>query len=381
MTGKRFVRRQSAGRPMRVIGVAGTSGKTTTAWLTAAVLAEAGLNVGVLSDLGCLGPDDPQPVAVPYASPERFARWLGRLGAAGCSHAVVEIPRGMPASSLPVELTFDTVIVTNLAGRGGRGRSAAVRSVRSLGPDGVLVTGCDPARTDELVQELPAGCRLTTTGLGAGCDIRATAVQGGLFGRTVVVSSGRQLTPLAVGTPTVGFIRDSLLAAAVGGRYGIPLELAMRGIEAAGNVPGRMERIDLGQDTPLFLDGPTSGHALGATLTSLRRLTHGRLAVIAEEPLVNRIGQETFQAVVARHSDACVVAPRTVLADDPAAADIAAYARIDRLLDSLGPDDCGLVLGGVGRPGTPPGRFPLAMLVDAWLQISQAPAEPGRRAA
>ena len=113
------------------------------------------------------------------------------------------------------------------------------------------------------------------------------------------------------------------------------------------------------------------------TLTSLRRLTHGRLAVIAEEPLVNRIGQETFQAVVARHSDACVVAPRTVLADDPAAADIAAYARIDRLLDSLGPDDCGLVLGGVGRPG----RFPLAMLVDAWLQISQAPAEPGRRAA
>ena len=136
MTGKRFVRRQSAGRPMRVIGVAGTSGKTTTAWLTAAVLAEAGLNVGVLSDLGCLGPDDPQPVAVPYASPERFARWLGRLAAAGCSHAVVEIPRGMPASSLPVELTFDTVIVTNLAGRGGRGadRSSSSPSSPSTQP-------------------------------------------------------------------------------------------------------------------------------------------------------------------------------------------------------------------------------------------------------
>lgn len=381
MTGKRFVRRQSAGRPMRVIGVAGTSGKTTTAWLTASVLAEAGLKVGVLSDLGCLGPDDPRPVAVPYASPERFARWLGRLAAAGCSHAVVEIPRGMPARSLPAELALDTLVVTNLTARGGRSHSTAVRGLRSLGPDGVLVTGCDPARTAELVHELPAGCRLTTTGLGAGCDIRATAVEGHLFGRTVLVSSGRQLSPLAVGTPTVGFIRDSLLAAAVGGRYGIPLELAMRGVEAAGTVPGRVERIDVGQDTPLFLDGPTSSHALGATLTSLRRLTCGRLAVIAEEPLVNRIGKETFQGVVARHSDTCVVAPLTVLADDPAAADIAAYARIDRLLASLGPDDCGLVLGGTGRPGTPPGRFPLAMLVDAWLQISQAPAEPRRRVA
>lgn len=390
MKGKRFGRPQE--RPMRVIAVAGTSGKTTTAWLTAAVLAEAGLNVGVLSDLGCLGPDDKRPVAAPYASPRRFGGWLERLAAAGCSHAVVELPSGMPASSLPADVAFDTVVVTNLAdhqpassGRGRSGRSAAVRAVRSLGPDGVLVTGCGPARANQLAGRLPPGCRLTTAGLADECDVRATAVEGGLFGRTVVVSAGRQLTPLAVGTPTVSFIRDGLLAAAVGGRYGIPLEVAIRAIESAGNVPGRMERIDLGQDTPLFLDGPTSPHALGGTLASLRRLTRGRLAVIAEEPLVNRIGNGPFDALVSRHCDACVIAPRTVLADDPADADIAAYARIDRLLDSLGPDDCGLVLGGVGRPGTPPcsppGRFPLAMLVDAWLQISQAPAAPGRRAA
>jgi len=46
---------------MRLIAVTGTSGKTTTTWLTAAVLAEAGLRVGVLSDHGCLGPDDSLP--------------------------------------------------------------------------------------------------------------------------------------------------------------------------------------------------------------------------------------------------------------------------------------------------------------------------------
>ena len=39
-------------RRMRVIAVTGTSGKTTTAWLTAAVLSEGGARVGVLSDLG-----------------------------------------------------------------------------------------------------------------------------------------------------------------------------------------------------------------------------------------------------------------------------------------------------------------------------------------
>jgi UDP-N-acetylmuramoyl-L-alanyl-D-glutamate--2,6-diaminopimelate ligase len=387
MKDERFGRRRPT-RRMRVIAVAGTSGKTTTAWLTAAVLAEAGLNVGVISDLGCLGPDDDQPVMSRAASPRRFGDWLARLAAAGCSHAVVELAGRMTARSLPADLAFDTVVVTNLAGRrpalersGKSGRSLAVRAVRSLRPDGVLVTGCAPDRTDQLARQLPSGCHLTTTGLADDCDVWATAVEGGLFGRTVVVSSGRQMTPLAVGTPTVSFVRDSLLAAAVGNRHGIPLDVAIRGIESAGTVPGRMERLDFGQDTPLFLDGPTSGHALGATLASLRRLTRGRLVVMAEEPLVNRIGAGHFQALADRHADACVIAPQTVLADDPADADVAAYARIDRLLDSLGADDCGLVLGGVGQPGPPPGRFPLAMLVDAWLQISQAPASPGRRAA
>jgi hypothetical protein len=159
----------------------------------------------------------------------------------------------------------------------------------------------------------------------------------------------------------------------------------VRGIESAGGVPGRVERLDRGQDAALFIDSPTTDHALAATLASLRRLTKGRLVVIAEEPLVKRIGGGRFGPLVARHCDGCIVAPVTVLADDPADADVAAYARIDRLLDSLGPEDCGLILGGVGRSGTrppsPPGRFALAMLADAWLRISQASAPVGRRAA
>ena len=191
--------------------------------------------------------------------------------------------------------------------------------------------------------------------------------------------------PLSLDTPVVPFVRDCLLAAAVGVRYGVPLEVGVRGIESVGPAPGRVERIDRGQETPLFIDAPTSRHALAATLASLRRLTRGRLAVIAEEPLVAHLGGDAFGPLVARHCDACVVAPTSVLADDPADTDLAAYARIDRLLGSLGPDDCGVVLGGSGGDDTSPGpgrRFPLATLLEAWLQIAQAPVElPPRRAA
>ncbi len=379
-------------RSMRVIGITGTSGKTTTSWLAAAALAEAGHEVGVLSDLGCLAPGDRQPVASTYGSRLGLAAWLGQLAEAGCSHAVVEVSSAMLAHDLLADVELDTLVVTNdvtgrLAARGSRRRApgAPATAVAALQPGGVLVTGCDATARERLEQRLPAGCHVVTAGLADTCDMQAAAVEGNLFGRTVLVSSGGQLAPLTLGTPVVSFVRDSLLAAAVAGRYGIPLEVALRGIESAGGVPGRVERLDVGQDAALFLDAPTSGHALATTLASLRRLTRGRLVVIAEEPLVERIGGGRFGPLVARHCDGCIVAPATVLADDPADADVAAYARIDRLLESLGPDDCGLVLGGVGRSGTrppaPAGRFPLAMLVRAWLQIAQAPAPADRRAA
>ena len=108
--------------------------------------------------------------------------------------------------------------------------------------------------------------------------------------------------------------------------------------------------------------------------------------MLAEEPTIARLGGERFGPLVARHCDACLVAPATVLDDDPGDPDLAAYARIDRLLASLGPEDCLLTLGGLpaeGRgPRPPAGRFPLAMLVDGWLQLANEPAlAPNRRAA
>jgi hypothetical protein len=70
------------------------------------------------------------------------------------------------------------------------------------------------------------------------------------------------------------------------------------------------------------------------------------------------------------------------------AADVMAYARIDRLLSSLGEQDCLLVLGDVnGRcesPIDPDGDpLPLAAVVDGWLQLAHVPQPivSGRHAA
>jgi UDP-N-acetylmuramoyl-L-alanyl-D-glutamate--2,6-diaminopimelate ligase len=372
----------SPSTPLRVIAVTGTSGKTTTAWLTAAALTEAGLRVGVLSDLGCLGLDDDLPRPAAYARPAALARWLERLAEEGCSHAVVELPARALAAHARAGFRCDTLAVTNLAASrvdplaaAMTRRPAAARLTAALAKGGCLVSGVGGSQLGRLVRRLPQGATCLTAGLAEGCDLQASPVEAGLFGRTVLARHGGQIVPLSLDAPVVPIVRDSLVAAAIAARYGVPLDVAVRGIESVGSVPGRMERIDRGQDAAVFIDMPTSGHALSATLASLRRLTAGQLGVIAEESLARRLGSDEFGPLVARHCDRCVLAPATVLADDAADADLAAYARIDRLLESLGRDDCLLVLGAGRRSPEPPegepaGRFPLAMLVDGWLQIA-----------
>jgi UDP-N-acetylmuramoyl-L-alanyl-D-glutamate--2,6-diaminopimelate ligase len=382
---------------LKLIAVTGTSGKTTTAWLAAAVLAEAGRRVGVLSDLGCLDAESTLPERAAYAEPAALAAWLERLVANGCTHAVVEVSSRMLARQSLAGVTAALVAVPNIAtahldlhGTTRAYRALKGRILDALGPGGCLVTGTPSATLDRLRRRAARTCdqpAFLSAGLTAGCDITAVPVERGLYGQTFLLRAGGQSVPVAVDTPTAAFVADAVVAAAIGMRCGVSLELAARGIEAAGAVPGRMERLDRGQDGAVFLDMPTSGHALAATLAGLRRLTPGRLAVIADERWVRGIGTGAVRRRIARWCDECLLVPATMMSTDAADADITAYARLDRLLNRLGRRDCLLVLGdpriGGGEIGGPDdGEQALADVVDGWLRLAHPPrARLGRRAA
>jgi UDP-N-acetylmuramoyl-L-alanyl-D-glutamate--2,6-diaminopimelate ligase len=378
-------------REMRVIAVAGTSGKTTTAWLAASVLAEAGHRVGVLSDLGCLGPDDAEPVGDDITSPPVLASWLARLASSGCSHAIVEMSSGMLAAQAMAGVVSDTVVVTNAAAAHLDAhatprayRRILERVMQTLRDGGCLVSGMGTRGTRRFAAAAAGGVECLAAGLHEACGVRALAVDRSLSGRTFLLATGGQMVPVAADTPTVPFVRDAVLAAAVGVRYGMSLERIARGLESAGGVPGRVERIDRGQDAAVFVDSPSTMHAVSATVASLRRLTRGRLVVAVERPVAAKLGGRGFASRLGHWVDDVLVVPASIAADDPQSSDLAAYARLDRTLGGLRRGDCAVVIGPPGRPG---GRGPrggmLPLLVDGWLQLAHPAAEPfsGRRAA
>ena len=386
---------------LKVIAITGTSGKTTTAWLVASVLAEAGLQVGVLSDLGCLDADSTVPQPADLEQPRVLAAWLARLVASGCTHAVIEVSSTMLANQALAGVTCDTVVVTSIATAHAEshGTTAAYRAIKgrileSLAPDGVLIANTDDHRVAALAlaraKASPRRSRATiTVGLSSGADVSATPVERSLGGQTFLLRAGGHIAPVAVATPVASFVRNSLAAAAVGLRMGAGLEVIARGLEAAGSVSGRLERISRGQDGQVFIDIPTSGHALASTLGSLRRLTAGRLVLIADEDQARQLGgKRQFALRAARWCDESLVVPAGVLDEGAGSRELAAYARIDRLLSQVGPHDCVLVIGSRPQPAGDPGdpgepQFPLAGLVDSWLQLAHPPVAPfrGRRVA
>ena len=388
-------------RRMEVIAITGTSGKTTTAWLTASVLAEGGMSVGVLSDLGCLDGDATTPVPAAFDRPAELAAWLGRLAATGCTHAVIEVSSVMLARHVLAGVSCDAVVVTNLASAhlDRHGTIEAYHEIKerildSLGEDGCLFANLDDARVRRLVGRHVAQRRHTPrrrmvgVGLNRRADLTATAVERHLGGQTFLLRHAGDAAAVGVTVPVASFVRNGLLAAAVGIAQGVPMELVARGLESTGGVPGRLERIRRGQDVHVFVDQPTSGHALASTLTSLRRLTPGRLVVLAEEKALGPLGGGgRFAERVSRWCNDCLVAPEGVLDASAGSRQLAAYARIDRLLSGLGSRDCVLVVGShlaprpdpgdPGDPGEP--QVPLAVVVDAWLELAHPADETVRR--
>ncbi len=110
-------------RRLKLIGVAGQSGKTTTSCLIAGVLTAAGYRTGVMGPLGYLDGRGIEPATHATPPPERLASLLARMADNECSHAVMTISSRALAQSQVAGVSFDAMCVTTCRGLGvGGGR-------------------------------------------------------------------------------------------------------------------------------------------------------------------------------------------------------------------------------------------------------------------
>ncbi|HEY1403075.1 MAG TPA: UDP-N-acetylmuramoyl-L-alanyl-D-glutamate--2,6-diaminopimelate ligase, partial [Pyrinomonadaceae bacterium] len=268
-------------RELKLIGITGTNGKTTTAHLLAAVCETAGERVAVLGTVGYrIGSEQ---FKAEHTTPEASAvqRFLRRAVEAGCTVAVMESSSQALDLRRCDALDYDVAVFTNLTQDhlDYHGTMEEYFQAKRRLFDGrlgarprVSVVNVDDSYGARLAEELTAsGARVITFALNAEADVQAREVEYTLEGTrfTLRASSG----DMAARSPLVGrpHIYNMLAAAACGLALGYALEATARAFATCAGAPGRFERVaHSGGEFAVVVDYAHTDDALRNVLATAR---------------------------------------------------------------------------------------------------------------
>lgn len=276
-------------REMNMVGITGTSGKTMTAFLTAAVFGAAHENVGLLNSLGCFDGIDASSSTITSLPPKRTSSWLSRMYQNDCSCAVMEVSSRALAQSRLDGIEFQTICLTNVMrdhidfhGSIDNYRKAKMRIFEYLTRDGVAILNAD----DPIASEVTRWLKIPTItyGMHEEANVTAMVLEQVLSEQTILLSAGSETLPLRTRIVGNHFIYNCLAAAAIGLRCGYDLAQIVRGLESVDLIPGRMERLCCGQPFTVFVDSAHSPEELKSTLYFLKEVTEGRILTVFGVP-------------------------------------------------------------------------------------------------
>jgi len=270
---------------LTVCGITGTKGKTTTSILLAAALEAAGRPTGVIGTLGTLSAGHRSPGAhtTPEA-PDLYAT-LDGFRTAGCAAAVLEVSSHALALQRVAGMRFALAVFTNLT----RDHldfhkdmesyfAVKARLFAGLPPEAAMAVNLDDPFAPRLIQ--PARTRVVTYGRTTRADIHPLESQltrDGIRLRARTPAGDVEIASPLVGPPNLANLLAALAAAHA---LGLAPEAAARGLASVAGIPGRLERVEAGQDFTVLVDFAHTPDALDNVLRAARGLTAGRLLVV-----------------------------------------------------------------------------------------------------
>jgi UDP-N-acetylmuramoyl-L-alanyl-D-glutamate--2,6-diaminopimelate ligase len=352
---------------LKVIGITGTNGKTTTSCLVAGILTAAGHRVGLLGTLGYLDGRLIEPSTLTTPPAETLAAWLARMVRNGCSHAVMEVSSHALDQDRVAGIRLDAACVTNVTRDHldyhltlRQYRLAKSRLFSHLAGEGFAVINADDPVAAGYLRGIDGPA--LTVGIHAAAEITATPLEQHPSQQTFLLHAGSETMPVRTEMIGTHHVYNCLVAAAVGLTYGIDLPTVVRGLEATGQVPGRLERIECGQPFSVFVDYAHTPHALAGCLRALRGLAAGRLICVfgaggdrdrKKRPLMARAVEAGADLAVVTSDNPRSEDPQAIIRQvlsgfrDPAAAEVVPdrAEAIHRALAAAEPGDCVLIAG------------------------------------
>ncbi|WP_446686212.1 UDP-N-acetylmuramoyl-L-alanyl-D-glutamate--2,6-diaminopimelate ligase [Nocardioides zeicaulis] len=312
-------------KALRTIGVTGTQGKTTTTRLLEQGLEAAGVSAAVIGTVGTRIAGEAVKTSLTTPEAPDLHGLFAVMRERGVDTCAMEVSSHALVLGRVDGVVFDVATFLNL----GRDHLdfhpsvedyfAAKASLFTPARAALGLTNVDDEHGRRLLDVATVPMSTYST-RGADADWRATDVVLGPDGATFTVEGPDARFPAAVRVPGEFNVSNALAAIASAALAGLDPALVADGIAQVGGVPGRLEKVEVGQDFTVVVDYAHKPDALEAVLATLRPLTTGRLLVVvgaggdrdaSKRPVMGEIAARLADVVVVTDDN-----PRT---EDPAA--------------------------------------------------------------
>jgi len=310
-------------RSMRVVGVTGTNGKTTTAYLVRAILEAAGIKCGLMGTVSyCIGDREIEASRTTPEAPEVQGLLREMLDEA-CGACVMEVSSHALALRRVDGMQFAAGVFTNLTrdhldfhGNMESYFAAKRRLFELLPPSAPAVVNLDDPRGPVLAE---AAGTAVTYAIGKSADVTPGPLSYSLHGLAFDVRTPQGVVHVKstlVGKPNVYNI---LAAAGVTAAMGIPLDAIEKGLARLTGVPGRFEVVSRPKDDiTVVVDYAHTDDALRNLLETARPMATRRLiTVFGAGGDRDRTKRPLMGMVAARLSDVVIITSDNPRGEDP----------------------------------------------------------------
>ncbi len=315
---------------LRMIGITGTNGKTTTSYFCRDILAAAGYPAGLIGTIAYEIGRRRIPAARTTPESPDIQSLLDQMTRAGCRAAVMEVSSHGLDQKRVWGIDFDVGVFTNLSQdhldyhktmeRYFAAKAELFRSLGQMKKRAWAVINVDDPWGLRLADTGGWAAEVVTYGQHANAAVRAEDIQ-----MTAEGSQFRLVTPWGerearIRLPGAFNIHNALAAAAACGVLGVSVETIVQALGSLNAVPGRLEPVPAPLTFKVFVDYAHTPDALDKVLETLRPITRGRLIVVfgcggnrdrGKRPLMG--------AVAARAADHVILTSDNPRGEDPEA--------------------------------------------------------------
>lgn len=311
---------------MKIIGITGTSGKTSSSYLIKHMLeAKLDARVGLIGTNGNMIGDEF--LHTEHTTPESYElqKLFRSMAEAGCTHVVMEVSSHSLALDRVAGFDFDVALYTNLSQDHLDFHSTMEEYAQAkrlmFGRCRKACVNVDDSWAEFMLRG--AECELLSFGtLDENAHLRAQDIVYSASGVEFTAVFGDSRTRTRLGIPGSFSVYNALGVMAVGLSLGISAADCADALSSAKGVKGRLEIVPTDGDYTIIIDYSHKPDALEKVLKSLRAVTRGRLVCLfgcggdrdrAKRPIMGRIAGELADLVIVTSDNPRTEEPQAII--------------------------------------------------------------------